>query len=111
MIATVAVFRAAQESDAIANARMRMAIVEYVSDRVAVTAREVSAETAAFIAGGTEMTAPGFTAESSIYVTQYRYLTHAHGSATKNYVGLAGSCTCSDAGCDIRLSGVSLVKD
>ena len=46
------------------------------------------------------MNIPGFTADSSIYVTKYRYLTAMQGLAANNSIDLAGTCTCSDAGCD-----------
>jgi hypothetical protein len=46
------------------------------------------------------MTVPGFTAEASVYATQHRYLTVMHGRSMNNRVALAGTCTCSDPGCD-----------
>lgn len=46
------------------------------------------------------MNMPGFNAESSVYVTQYRYMTAMRGYAANNGVALAGTCTCSDPGCD-----------
>src|SRR5271166_4180910 len=46
-----------------------------------------------------EMTMPGFTAESSVYVTQNQYLTGLQGWGLNNRVALAGTCTCSDPGC------------
>jgi hypothetical protein len=47
-----------------------------------------------------EMTVPGFMAEASVYATQYRYLTVMHGRSMNDGIALAGTCTCSDPGCD-----------
>ena len=46
------------------------------------------------------MSMPGFNAESSVYVTQYRYMALMRGSVSNSRVAPAGTCTCSDAGCD-----------
>src|SRR5260370_36774952 len=47
------------------------------------------------------MNIPGFTAEASVGVNAYRsYLAGAQGRDTSNRLVLAGSCTCTDPGCD-----------
>jgi hypothetical protein len=47
------------------------------------------------------MNIPGFTAEASVGVNAYRsYLAGAQGRDTSNPLVLAGSCTCTDPGCD-----------
>src|SRR5215510_11261379 len=46
------------------------------------------------------MTTPGFTADASLYATRQRYLTVMNGAGLNSRVVLAGTCTCSDPGCD-----------